>query len=158
MVFIPPVLYFFFVLFFKRVIKNDFITFGIVFCSMAIIVHYRNLLSGFIYNNCAIIINVALGLFVYMCGYLYGKNNQFKVHLENGEYSFDFFLLSIFMLCDVKYYWNYRLNLRAGEMSSGKWMLILWRGELKHRRAALPFRIRLKRKTIRNKWLRMLLF
>ncbi len=109
--------------FMKRIIKNNISLFLITFWIMIIIVHYRKILSVYVWNNCAIILNLALGLFVYTCGYIYNHNCQIKGYIETSKYGFDFFIISLIILGEAKYYWNYHLDLRAGVISSGKWMI-----------------------------------
>lgn len=110
--------------FLKKNIKNDRIIFGITFVIFVIAVHYRNVLQKIEWNSCAIITNLAIGLFLYTCGYLYYHNEFAKEYIEKGKYAFDFFVVSIILLCEAKYYWNYYIDLRAGIISNGKWMLV----------------------------------
>lgn len=110
--------------FWKKIFKNDIVLFLSTFCIFIITVYYRDIVQGITWKGCAIIINLAIGLFLYTCGYLYNHNDSVKKYIEAGKHAFDFFIISIILLCEAKYYWNYRLDLRAGTISNGMWMLI----------------------------------
>lgn len=96
------------------------------FIIFIIAIHYRQRLCVVQWNNCALVINLAVGLFVYACGYMCKENMTIKNYIGNGKYKFDCFLAAFLLLCEAKDYWNYHIDLRAGIISSGKWMLITY--------------------------------
>lgn len=110
----------------KKIIRRNEILCLISFCAFIAAIHYRTILSAIQWNNCAIIINLAVALFAYTCGYTYKQNDKIRNFAEKSKYSFDFFIIACLVLCEAKYYWNYHLDLRAGFVSSGKWMFVTY--------------------------------
>ncbi len=116
-----PFLFFFL----RKAVKNDGMLFLITFLLFITATLCRDTLNQIQWNNCAVITNLAIGLFIFTCGFVYGHNNQIKHYLTNGKYAFELFLLSVFILFEAKYYWNYSCNMRAGTFSNTVWTFIL---------------------------------
>lgn len=112
--------------FLKKLIRNNAALLFVTFLLCTIVVYYRDVLNQFCWNNCAVPFNFAVGLFVFTCGFVYGLSSRIRDFFSTGKYSFDLFLLSVFLLFEAKYYWNYSCNLRAGMVSNALWMFITY--------------------------------
>lgn len=124
--FLLPMFCISFIFFFlKKMIKRNDLLLLVTFCAFIIVIHYRKVLSNLVWNNCAIIINLVVGLFIHTCGYMCNQNKQI-INIRESKYTFDFLIIACLILCEAKNYWNYSLDLRAGFISSSKWMFITY--------------------------------
>lgn len=81
--------------------------------------YFRQSLAGIIWNKCSVVYALTYALFFCGLGYYYHNHPDVAGKIVSGKYSAVIFLLSVVGLHEIWSHYNYTLNIRYGETSSG---------------------------------------
>lgn len=80
---------------------------------------FRQSLATIIWNKCSVVYALTYALFFCALGYYYHNHPQVAGKVISGKYSPVIFVLSVVGLNEIWSHYNYTLNIRYGETSSG---------------------------------------
>lgn len=120
---LPFFIVLFMMYFLLKFVKKDKLIFNICFFCFLFVLFFSDKLNYIIWNNCAIVINVFIGLFVTVCGYYFNKNKRIHDFVVE-RYSTELFFVSLVILCEINSYCNYHYDLRPGYFSNSYFMIL----------------------------------
>ena len=98
----------------KKTVKNCNAIFGISFLLYVISYVFNDFLCRFQWNNCAWLVNVLLGTFVFSCGHVLRNNDKIFNVVFHQKYAQYLFAISTIYLLLTKYILTYQIDLRIG--------------------------------------------
>lgn len=98
---------------------RDEILLGGSFVIFLLGLYFRQALATIIWNKCSVVYALTYALFFCALGYYYHNHTEVSKKIVSGKYSAEFFIVSLLFLNEVWSHYDYTLNVRYGETSSG---------------------------------------
>lgn len=106
-----------------KYIKKDYILFLVGIASLMSVVMFKEYLNGVEWNHCAIMTNVLIGLFCYICGYIYNKTIGLQRFII-GKCGVILFLFSVIILFAARFL-QFEIDLRVGYINKPILMIVV---------------------------------
>lgn len=87
--------------------------------------YFRGPLSSIIWNKCSVVYSLTYALFFCALGYYYHNHPKVSEKIISGKYSAPLFVASLVFMNEVWSHYEYTLNIRYGEASSGAMTVIV---------------------------------
>ena len=110
------ILFIYFIL--NRIVKNSYIILTISFILYIVSYSYWENLSKYVWNDCAWVINVLIGLFAFAYGYTIKSKKKIEYFIFNSKYSMDLFYISVLVRYIIYTYFPFDIDLRSGKCSN----------------------------------------
>ncbi len=81
--------------------------------------YFRQSLSAIIWNKCSVVYALTYALFFCALGYYYQNHPKVNKAVVSGRFSPEIFIFSVLILNEIWNHYDYTLNVRYGETSSG---------------------------------------
>lgn len=104
---------------------RDEIILGGSFVVFLLGLYFRQGLATVIYNKCSVVYSLTYALFFCALGYYYHNHPEVSRKIVSGKYSAEIFILSLLVLNEIWSHYDYTLNIRYGEASSGMMTVIV---------------------------------
>ncbi len=128
--FLLPMFLVVFVFYFLHALLNkvkyrDEIILGGSFVIFLLGLYFRETLAVFVWNKCSVVYALTYALFFCALGYYYHNHPEISGKIISGKYSVEFFVVGLIFLNEIWSHYDYALNLRYGETSSGVMTVIV---------------------------------
>lgn len=104
---------------------RDEILLGGSFVIFLLGLYFRQSLATIIWNKCAVVYALTYALFFCVLGYYYHNHPEVSKKIVSGKYSAEFFIVSLLFMNEIWSHYDYTLNIRYGEASSGAMTVIV---------------------------------
>jgi len=108
-----------------KVARRDEVLLGVTFVIFLIGLYFRQPLSSIIWNKCSVVYSLTYALFFCALGYYYHNHPKVSRKIVSGKYTAEIFVLSLLFMNEIWSHYDYTLNVRYGETSSGAMTVIL---------------------------------
>lgn len=98
---------------------RDEILLGGSFVIFLLGLYFRQTLATIIWNKCSVVYALTYALFFCVLGYYYHNHPEVSKKIVSGKYSAEFFVGSFLFMNEIWSHYDYTLNIRYGEASSG---------------------------------------
>ncbi len=104
---------------------RDEILLGGSFVVFLLGLYFRQPLAAIIWNKCSVVYSLTYALFFCALGYYYHNHPEVSKKIVSGKYSAEIFIVSLLFMNEIWSHYDYTLNVRYGETSSGAMTVIV---------------------------------
>lgn len=105
--------------------RRDEILLGLSFVIFLVGLYFREPLRDIVWNKCSVVYSLTYALFFCALGYYYHNHPEVGRKIVSGKYSAEVFVVSLLVMNEIWSHYEYTLNLRYAETSSGTLTVIL---------------------------------